>query len=139
VSLDNSEKITISEPYIEITKTIDKQQLNLGDELTAKVTTKNAGNVDASVTVTDTMPSEAKLTSGEISFKQVLASESGSKTIIRILPMNKEEKSGFLLKSGSPKWAKKGINLIDTFLSIHYQFYHFKKNNKSQPAGKSRD
>ncbi|MHC1754877.1 MAG: BatD family protein [Methanosarcina sp.] len=90
VDSDNSEKITIYGPYIEITKTVDKQQLSPGDELTVTVTTKNTGNVDASVTVTDTIPSEAKLISGETSFKQVLGSGGGSKTITYILQMNKE-------------------------------------------------
>lgn len=90
VDSDNSEKIKIYGPYIEITKTVDKQQLNPGDELTVKVTTKNTGNVDASVKVTDTIPSEAKLISGETSFSQVLGKGGGSKTITYILQMNKE-------------------------------------------------
>jgi uncharacterized repeat protein (TIGR01451 family) len=103
VESDNSEKTTIHGPFIEITKTIDKQQLNSGDKLTVKVTAKNTGNVDASVTVTDTIPSEAKLISGETSFKQVLKSKGGSKTITYIMQMNKEGeieipacKAGFL-------------------------------------------
>jgi len=90
VESDNSEKTKIYGPYIEITKTIDKQQLNPGDELTVKVTAKNSGNVDASVKVTDTVPSEAKLISGETSFSQVLGSGGGSKTITYVLQMNKE-------------------------------------------------
>ena len=90
VDSDDSEKIKIYGPDIEITKTVDKQQINSGDELTVKVTVKNTGNVDASVTVTDTIPSEAKLISGETSFKQVLGSGGGSKTITYILQMHKE-------------------------------------------------
>nr|WP_269849120.1 BatD family protein [Methanosarcina horonobensis] len=58
--------------------------------MTVTVTAKNTGNVDASVTVTDTVPSEAKLISGETSFKQVLGSKGGSKTITYIMQMNKE-------------------------------------------------
>lgn len=90
VESDNSDKTKIYGPYIEIKKTVDKQQLNPGDKLTVKVTAKNSGNVDASVTVTDTIPSEAKLISGETSFKQVLGNGGGSKTITYILQMNKE-------------------------------------------------
>jgi uncharacterized repeat protein (TIGR01451 family) len=90
VKSDNSEKITIYGPYIELTKTIDKQQVSTGDKLTVTITAKNTGNVDASVTVTDTIPSEAKLISGETSFKQILASGGGSKTITYIMQMNKE-------------------------------------------------
>ena len=87
---NNSEKITIYGPYIEITKTINKQQLNPGDELTVTVTAKNTGNVDASVTVTDTLPPTAKLISGDTGFKDVLGSKGGSKTITYIMQMNKE-------------------------------------------------
>ncbi|KKG10188.1 BatD family protein [Methanosarcina sp. 2.H.A.1B.4] len=89
VDSEKSDTIKIYGPYIEITKKVDKQQLNPGDELTVTVTTKNTGNVDASVTVTDVVPSEAKLISGETSFKQVLGSGS-SKTITYILQMHKE-------------------------------------------------
>ena len=90
MSSNNSEKIKIYGPDITITKTVDKQQLNPGDELTVTVTAKNTGNVDASVTVTDTVPPEAKLISGETSFKQILGSDGDSKTITYILQMNKE-------------------------------------------------
>lgn len=90
ITSNSSEKIMIYGPYIEITKTVDKQQLNSGDELTVTVITKNTGNVDASVTVTDTIPSEAKLISGDTSFKQVLEKKGGSKTITYILQMHKE-------------------------------------------------
>ena len=87
---NNSEKIKIYGPEIIITKTVDRQQLNPGDELTVTVTAKNTGNVDASVTVTDTVPPEAKLISGETNFKQILGSDGGSKTITYILQMHKE-------------------------------------------------
>ncbi|AKB29484.1 hypothetical protein MSSIT_2765 [Methanosarcina siciliae T4/M] len=90
VESENSEKTKIYGPHIEITKTVDKKQLNPGDKLTVKVTAKNNGNVDASVKVTDTVPSEAKLISGETSFSQVLGSGGGSKTITYVLQMNKE-------------------------------------------------
>lgn len=89
VTSENSETTKIYGPYIEITKTINKQQLNPGDELTVTVTARNTGNVDASVTATDTVPPEAKLISGETSFKQVLGSGS-SKTITYIMQMHKE-------------------------------------------------
>ncbi|MPM84043.1 hypothetical protein SDC9_131114 [bioreactor metagenome] len=87
---NTSQKITIYGPYIELTKTIDKQQVATGDKLTVTITAKNTGNVDASVTVSDTVPSEAKLISGETSFKQVLKSNGDSKTITYIMQMNKE-------------------------------------------------
>lgn len=89
-SSNNSEKVKIYGPEISVIKTINKQQLNSGDELTVTVTAKNTGNVDASVTLTDTVPKEAKFISGETSFKQVLASDGGSKTITYILQMHKE-------------------------------------------------
>jgi len=54
------------------------------------VTAKNTGNADASVTLTDTAPPEAKFISGETSFKQVLGSSGGSKKIVYIMQMHKE-------------------------------------------------
>jgi uncharacterized repeat protein (TIGR01451 family) len=87
---NNSEKIKIYGPEISITKTIDRQQLNSGDKLTVTVTAKNTGNADASVTLTDTVPPEAKFISGETSFKQVLGSSGGSKKIVYIMQMHKE-------------------------------------------------
>lgn len=90
VDSNNSQKITVYGPYIEIKKTVDKQQLNPEEKLTVTVTAKNTGNVDASVTLTDTIPSEAKLISGETSFKQVLGKNGGSKTITYVLQMHEE-------------------------------------------------
>ncbi|RXA19533.1 DUF11 domain-containing protein [Methanosarcina sp. MSH10X1] len=87
---NNSEKIKVYGPDIVVTKTVNKQQLNPGDELTVTVTAKNTGNVDASVTLTDTVPPEAKFISGETSFRQVLESEGGSETITYIMQMHKE-------------------------------------------------
>jgi PGF-CTERM protein/uncharacterized repeat protein (TIGR01451 family) len=89
-SSNNSENIKIYGPEISVTKTIDRQQLNSGDKLTVTITVRNAGNVGSSVTVTDTVPPEAKLISGETSFKQILESNGDSKTISYILQMHKE-------------------------------------------------
>jgi PGF-CTERM protein/uncharacterized repeat protein (TIGR01451 family) len=90
VNSTNSEKTIIYGPEISVTKTIDKQQMDSGDELTVTVTAKNTGNVDSSVTVTDTVPPEAKLISGETGFKQILGSNGDSKTVTYILQMHKE-------------------------------------------------
>ncbi|MGB9940134.1 BatD family protein [Methanosarcina sp.] len=87
---NNSEKVKIYGPEISITKTVDRQQLNTGDELTVTVTAKNTGNVDASVTLTDTAPPEAKFISGEMGFKQIIGKDGDSKTITYILQMHKE-------------------------------------------------
>lgn len=89
-SSNNSENIKIYGPEISVTKTIDRQQLNSGDKLTVTITVRNAGNVGSSVTVTDTVPPEAKLISGETSFKQILESNGDSKTVSYILQMHKE-------------------------------------------------
>jgi len=90
VSSNSSETFKIYGPNITVTKTVDKQQLNPGDELNVTVTAQNTGNVNANVTVTDTLPSEAKLTSGETSFRQILGSGGSSKTITYALRMNEE-------------------------------------------------
>lgn len=87
---NNSENIKIYGPEISVTKTIDRQQLNSGDKLTVTITVRNTGNVGSSVTVTDTVPPEAKLISGETSFKQILESNGDSKTVSYILQMHKE-------------------------------------------------
>ncbi|WP_292387947.1 BatD family protein [Methanosarcina sp. UBA5] len=87
---NNSEKVKIYGPEISITKTIDRQQLNSGEKLTVTLTVKNTGNIDSSVTVTDTVPPEAKLISGETSFKQILGSNGDSKTVTYILQMHRE-------------------------------------------------
>lgn len=87
---NNSEKVKVYGPYIEVTKAVDRQQLNSGDELTVTVTTKNTGNVDASVKLTDPVPPEAKFISGETSCSQVLGSEGGTRTMTYIMQMHKE-------------------------------------------------
>lgn len=87
---NNSEKVKIYGPEISVTKTINRQQLDSGDELTVTIIVKNTGNVDSSVTVTDTVPQEAKLISGETTFKQILGSGGGSKAVTYILQMHKE-------------------------------------------------
>jgi uncharacterized repeat protein (TIGR01451 family) len=87
---NNSEKVKVYGPNIVVTKAIDRQQLNSGDELTVTVTAKNIGNVDASVKLTDAVPPEAKFISGETSFTQVLESDGGSKTITYIMQMHRE-------------------------------------------------
>jgi uncharacterized repeat protein (TIGR01451 family) len=85
----DSDNTKIYGPNIIITKTVDKQNLNKGDELTVTVTAQNTGNVDASVTVTDIIPPIAKFIRGETNFKQILES-GGSKTITYVLQMRKE-------------------------------------------------
>lgn len=87
---NNSENVKIYGPEISVTKIIDRQQLNSGDKLTVTITVRNAGNAGSSVTVTDTVPPEAKLISGETSFKQILESNGDSKTVSYILQMHKE-------------------------------------------------
>jgi uncharacterized repeat protein (TIGR01451 family)/PGF-CTERM protein len=90
VGSNNSENVKIYGPEVSITKTVDREQLDSGDKLTVTVTAKNTGNVDASVTVTDTIPPEAKLISGETSLNHVLGSDGDSKTTTYMMQMNKE-------------------------------------------------
>jgi uncharacterized repeat protein (TIGR01451 family) len=84
-----SENTKIYGPNIVLTKTVDKQKLNLGEELTVTVTAQNTGNVDANVAVTDVIPPSAKFIRGETSFKQILGS-GGSKTITYVIQMRKD-------------------------------------------------
>jgi uncharacterized repeat protein (TIGR01451 family) len=77
-------------PNIIVTKTVDKQQLNPGDELNVTLTAQNTGNVNANVTVTDTLPSDSNFVSGETSFGQILPAGGGLKTITYTMRMEKE-------------------------------------------------
>jgi len=90
VSSNISGTFKVYGPNITVIKTVDKQQLSPGEELNVTLTAQNTGNVNANVTVTDTLPSEAKLISGETDFRQVLASGGGSKTISYIMRIDEE-------------------------------------------------
>ena len=94
-SSGDSKTITIYGPNIMITKTVDKQQLNPGDELNVTVTAQNSGNVNANVTLNDLIPPEAELIGGITNFRQVLANGGGSRTITYTLKM--KEKGEILL------------------------------------------
>lgn len=87
----NTEENIIYGPYIELTKTVDHQQLEVGEKLTVTLIAKNTGNVDASVTVSDTVPSEAKFISGETGFREVLK-EGESKKVTYMLQMHSKGK-----------------------------------------------
>lgn len=87
-SSGDSKIIKIYGPNIVVTKTVDKQQLNSGDELNVTVTAQNSGNVNANVTLNDIIPPEAELIGGTTNFRQVLANGGGSRTITYTLKMN---------------------------------------------------
>jgi uncharacterized repeat protein (TIGR01451 family) len=63
--------IEIDGPDIVLTKTVSPESVNPGDEVTVKVTVKNQGTKDASVTTTETMPDNATYVSGDLSFHDV--------------------------------------------------------------------
>ena len=60
----DTSKLTIDGPDIVITKTVSPESVSSGDEVTVKVTVKNQGTKDASVTTTETMPENATYVSG---------------------------------------------------------------------------
>ncbi|MDD3042449.1 MAG: BatD family protein [Methanosarcinaceae archaeon] len=91
VESTNTVETYIEGPYIVLTKKVDLQQLEVGEKLTVTLTATNTGNVDASVTVSDTLPSEAKFISGETGFREIL-NEGGSKTVSYMLQMNRKGK-----------------------------------------------
>ena len=64
-------KIKIDGPDIVLTKTVSPESVSAGDEVTVKVTVKNQGTKDASVTTTETMPEDATYVSGDLSFHDV--------------------------------------------------------------------
>jgi uncharacterized repeat protein (TIGR01451 family) len=66
-------KMEIDGPDIVLTKTVSPESVSPGDEVTVKVTVKNQGTKDASVTTTETMPENATYVSGDLSFHDVAA------------------------------------------------------------------
>lgn len=90
VSSNISGTFKVYGPNITVTKTVDKQQLNPGDELNVTLTAQNSGNVNANVTVTDTLPAGANFVSGETSFSQILSSGGGSKTVSYTMKIDEE-------------------------------------------------
>lgn len=89
-SNNSSDTVTIYEPDVIVTKTVDKQQMNVGDNLTVNITAQNNKNVKLSVRVNDTLPPGAKLISGEISSKQLLQSDGDWMSINYTIQMNQE-------------------------------------------------
>ena len=88
VGSNNSGNILIKNPDIIVTKTVDKQQLNVGENLSVIITAQNNRNVNLNVKVNDTLPPGAKLLRGETSSKQILTSGGGSMSINYTLQMN---------------------------------------------------
>jgi uncharacterized repeat protein (TIGR01451 family) len=89
-SNNSSDTITIYEPDVIVTKTVDKQQMNVGDNVTVTITAQNNKNVKLSVRVNDTLPPGAKLVAGETSLKQLLQSNGDWMSINYTIQMNKE-------------------------------------------------
>jgi uncharacterized repeat protein (TIGR01451 family) len=90
ISSNNSGTVTIKEPDVKVTKTVDRQQLNVGDNLTIILTAQNNKDVNLDVKVNDTLPPGAKLIGGETSAKQILKSGGGSMSINYTIQMNTE-------------------------------------------------
>jgi uncharacterized repeat protein (TIGR01451 family) len=90
ISSDSSGNVIISGPDITVTKTVDKQELNLSDTLNVKVTAQNNGDTTVNLKMNDTLPPGAKLLSGNTSSKQILKSGGNSMSINYTLQMIKE-------------------------------------------------
>ena len=90
VSSTNSGTVKINGPEVKVTKTVDRQQLNVGDNLNVIITAQNNKNVNLNVRINDTLPPGAKLVGGETSSKQILRSGGSSMTINYTLQMNME-------------------------------------------------
>lgn len=90
ISSDNSGTVNVKEPDVRVTKTVDKQQLSIGETLKVIITAQNNRKVNLNVKVNDTLPPGTKLLSGETSSKQILKGEGGSMSINYTLQMNKE-------------------------------------------------
>jgi uncharacterized repeat protein (TIGR01451 family) len=87
-SNNSSDTVTIYEPDIIVVKNVDKQQMNVGDNLTVNITAQNNKNIKLSVRINDTLPPGAKLISGEISSKKLLQSDGDSMSMNYTIQMN---------------------------------------------------
>lgn len=90
ISSTDSGTVIIKGPDLKVTKTVDKQQLNIGDNLSVIITAQNNRNVNLNVRINDTLPPGTKLVGGETSSKQILKSNGGSMSINYTLQMNTE-------------------------------------------------
>ena len=79
-------RITVYGPNIVLTKTVSRSNVNSGDEVKVTVNVQNIGNVDASVTASDSLPSTATFVSGDTGFKELLKSGS-SKSFSYVIRM----------------------------------------------------
>ncbi len=69
----DTSKIKIDGPDIVLSKTVSSESVNPGDEVTVKVTVKNQGTKDASVTTAETIPDIISYVRGDLSFHDVVA------------------------------------------------------------------
>jgi uncharacterized repeat protein (TIGR01451 family) len=90
VSSNDTGTVKINEPDVNVTKIVDKKQLNVGDNLSVTITAVNKRNANLDVRVNDTLPPGAKLLSGETSSKQILKSDGGTMSINYTIQMNTE-------------------------------------------------
>ena len=120
VSSDNPGTVKINGPDIKVTKTVDKQQLNVGDNLNVIITTQNNRNVNLNVRINDTLPPGAKLVRGETSSKQILKGGGGSMSINYTLQMNTEEKVKLpACKASFTDVAKNSVEVTSDILIVH--------------------
>lgn len=133
----DSKTIKIYGPNIVITKTVDKQKLNPGDELNITVTAQNLGNVNANITLNDLIPPEAELIGGTTNFRQVLANGGGSRTITYTLKM--KEKGEILLPPCKARFIDLERYSGETASNspIVYVGVPLPQENSTQPEGQS--
>ncbi|HJH30488.1 MAG TPA: DUF11 domain-containing protein [Methanosarcinaceae archaeon] len=77
----------VNGPYITLTKSVSSSNVTPGDEITVTVKVDNTGNRDASVTASDSLPSDVPLVSGDTGFQEVIK-KSSSKSYSYVIRMD---------------------------------------------------
>jgi uncharacterized repeat protein (TIGR01451 family) len=138
ISSNNSGTIKINEPDVRVTKTVDKQQLNIGETLKVVITAQNNRKVNLNVRVNDTLPPGAKLTSGETSSKQILKSEGGSMNINYTLQMNTEGEIKLpACRVNFTDVAKNSVEVASETPIVHVLAPFSSSNNTTEAVGKN--
>lgn len=80
-------RVTINGPNIILTKKVSTSNVNPGDEVTVTVDVLNAGNVDASVTTSCSLPATGTFVEGDRGFKEMLSGGEGFKSFSYVMRM----------------------------------------------------
>ena len=79
--------VEVNGPHITLTKSVSSSNVTPGTEITVTVKVDNTGDRDASVTASDSLPTDTSLVSGDIGFQEVMK-KSSSKSYSYVIRMD---------------------------------------------------